>query len=522
MFSPRAVFLLALLPATASAMSFGVEPLCLAPTITSVAVDVPAGDELMSRGDIHYVDGDILEVTIRTSACAEIAGVRLSDLSLATFYDPIEGGDAWYEVIPTPVDGFSQDLTVRVHASNLGQGLSRTVDIDVHDPEAPASVSTHSFVLAQVAEIGGLLPIIVTEAEFNDPYISNIFADFGNQGRWTPEGVDYTLYDPDYDDMEMRPEADGIHLRFESEVETWWCDPTMVLSGRFHVELDIGGFFVVWDEPVSGTLDCWVPDWLANDAESIFEARVTEQMLEALPDCGDVNCLVLFESVEHLDGGLAFYLQELVPETVQIDLPYDADRIEGVRNYGLAVAAGETIGLSAGGTAEVCRAESDPTTCVTRTVGPGGTFNWETDAPVPDPWVLATDMFVHYPERSEARAELIGGMYRDTEALDAPDLAPGRMLARGDTMGVFLLDKPTWALSAEPCHVDAPGTTGNAQLAFGPNDYEYGGSDFSSDSLRLRVSFASDPTREAMIEAFGPCTSVATEIDFPDDILMAL
>jgi hypothetical protein len=503
---------------------------CLSTPLQPLDTDVRGTQGFVAQGDVTYVLGGTVDLVLTIDGCEEIVSVQRNGVELREGFDPIEGSSSWYEVVSeVPVNGDTQ-VILRVYFPTLGQGATSDMAVGISPVGGTAYGEWHTEVV-DVADVSATLPVTMTEAELSNDSVLATWDLFGDQDSWLLE--DFRLYDVSYSKATMDVHPTGIDVAFEASLEQW-CDARIGMEGTFHLETDLEGLLVVWDEEpelwwdMPFLCDVVASPYLIADsiwgalsgdplldysnAEQSFAAMVEERVAEATGgDCGAVSCATLIEDVYTTEDAVVVEV-DLPLKRFAVDIPYDPTRHDEPGNYGMALPSGERVLVNAGGTAEACVGRSeDLSSCETVTISPRGLFDWD-QAPVPDEWTLSdTNIWVFHEERAAAR-DALTGLYRDDEDLPLGELPVASLLGR--------LEGGDLAAMREPCAVDVPDA--GARLGLGPNDHASpNGGDLGSGSFRVVVALGGTTFEQDVIGAMPDCPTYS-ELPSVDDLAVEL
>ena len=440
------------------------------PQILDHSISVPAPGSLLSHPPIYYVAGNYLDVTLTIPNCTMISNVKKGGIELSSEYDPIEQRNADWEIrnyVSEPNN--QQRITIRINIPNLGNGFSEPVDITVKS--VIGNLTTHyEFTVAYVKEVKPVAAISISENELRNKFITNIYNRYGDDGSYTDSTTSQELYNPSYEGLDLRIEDDGIHFKWKVKANIPnFCDPTIKMDGRFHLEQDGGYIDVIWDEGPDVDIDiplyCDIPAsiltvpyilakaFAASDAESNIRDDIQIQVDNLTNDIPpETRPFINFET--HTDELVVKI--HYVGDAVAIKVPYYA----GLDVSGLALNPGDIIDIFPSALMNVCgNGSREPRSCSIKS-GPAGLFNWQTNIPVPNPWPLHNGVYGYEKERHKAWREL-QGLARQPDKLPLPqENAAALIYALEDRQPRMV----RWYVRMEV--PDSP-----EELIFGTNDY---------------------------------------------------
>jgi hypothetical protein len=472
----------------------GVKPTLYDVTYASVSpgkILAIEGATFAAQEDVVYVEGSAFDVVLETSACASVGEVtRGGGLLPGENGGDIDAPDKAYEVISisTPSSGpqANHKLTkVRFYLDNAGLGVSAPISIQMKGVSIVTSpVSTlFNFTLGEVAKIGKKPVFTQSVLELRNNRVASLYNQFGDTGDFG----DY--YDPNYGAADVIVQSSDIRFHDERHLSlNYFCNAYVTTSGNFKLSVDEDDELVLtWTSgpAVDADFPAWC-GWVATDFISdvvteVFNAfdqqirdGIAGALAEDLPgDCGGISCLRLVDHFEYKFGELQIFLKEKDDAygSVTINVPYQTAAVRGKQaNHGLVVPRRKSAVISASGRFQPCEEGTKPTAngCVKHQAGPGGLFNWNSNPPVPDPWVTLPefDTVQYFEQRHQARDRL-RGLRRFKEFLPLSRAQPGQLIARRSVAGS--LDGEMLSMGF-PCILMSD-LDRHTRLTFGPNDY---------------------------------------------------
>ena len=478
------------------------------PLISDVSTSAPAPSEVLSRGEVHYLEGDKLDISFTVSSCSYVTGVKYAGRTLDTRphldCDDVNGYDCERNYYTIEGDVLNADntrrLTLRLHlytvSSLVGRGTSSLLEITATSALGEA---TETMRVSRVADVNPEhTEISYSENELKNRFVGGFYEEFGDFNQFDANG--WRIYGHDYSKLKVDIDSSGVRVRTEFKVEVpGWCDPTAKIDGRFRIVKDNLTLVPDWvhgpdvdldqawycDLTIVGAIGLWVAEFFVDDiVAKIVDDQFRSQIDEMLEDCGAL-CVGLISDVITVTDEMRVLAEPRFP-TVAIDVPYDAERLESPGSNGVAVASGQSIVAMASRLVTGCSTPGS-SRCEGKSMGPRGLFNWRlpSDAPagppVPTPW---PDSGAYYRARQEARSEL-QGFSRLPDDLPRSDLRVGALLVGKSSEAPFIIRE----VSGGPCQVNFP-SFGHA--AFGPNDVDPITSAVAgSGTYRVYLSFVS-------------------------------
>lgn len=481
--------------------NFGGCPLVPTATITSVAAP---GGRLLAKGPsasrVHYVEGDRLELTLVTTACADVSRVGFRGVTVAPD-DPIEPSDGvGYSVTSRRElpDG-TWELVLGLDFVNYQNGTSSTLAVDLASPvgnTATAAITVAEVLEADPAHNGQLE---ISKQELINEVLQAMYGKFGDQNYWSRNGVNF--YDFDYAHFSLFANTDGLSFvaTAKADLPTDGCDPTITVSGRFRVVLQGATIGTEWIEGPDASADypfyCSLPTGLLLDfvtaiVAEIKDNKVRDKIDARVAELGEFcttpttgSCDALVQSITHENDSIRITINRLF-DSVTYRQPYVSSQFAppppGVAlTRGIALPGGEPVLTVVGGMAMSAGLESS--TVGDYHIGAAGLFNWNWDAlrvappddqpwgphpPILDPWPCdaVTGACAYFPGRHGPWLRQ-RGLRRTSSELPMPGRDVGSVVARrfdGDGAS------PMYALGGRPCGV--PAASGAARLVVGRND----------------------------------------------------
>ncbi len=440
------------------------------PTATLTSVLTPGAGQVRkddARGDIYYTDGNDLELTVETTACAQVSQVNFKWGPIEPD-DPIEPSDGLqYEIVSTTdrTDGV-REIKLHIGFQNGGTGATYPVAVQL---TSPAGNSTSvGFTLVEVLEANPTHSgkIDIGRDEILNEVLQAMHAKFGDGNYWDRNGVNF--YDFDYAHFSLELTSDGVAFQAKTKADLIpgnlddnFCNPTANVWGTFKVVPDGenvvtqwtngAGIFIDWPNGCQvaslGLLDLiGIVVAVVKDAkvEEKVAKRVAELSERCPPEYG--GCLAVLQSIAHEAGRIRVTVHRLF-DSVTFRQPYlssqlGAGSVGDPMRRGLALPPSEGVLIVAGGIAEACGTQACE--AVNHSFGSTGLFNWNWEPrshaptggepwgahpPILDPWPCGPLGCASHAGRQAAWLRQ-QGLRRELAAMPMPSRNVGALLAR--------------------------------------------------------------------------------------------
>ncbi|HUQ02627.1 MAG TPA: hypothetical protein VM261_09040 [Kofleriaceae bacterium] len=489
------------------------------PTATITSVAFPGGhvlDKADNRGPLYYTDGNALDITLETTACAQVSEVDFKWGPILPD-DPIEPSDGnGFEIVSTTdrTDGV-RVVRLRIDFQNAGNGTTYPVTVRLESPSG--NVATDSFTLVEAMKVSRREadpenPVVagadngvvdLGRDELTNEVLDAMYDKFGDYNYWTRNGVN--LYDFDYSrfDLQITPGGISFFAKVKADIiagtgDGDYCNPTAYAWGTFKIEMQNGQLVTNWvddvdidvDWPIGCELitlnlvdlaDLYV-EWFRDDN---VQNKITKRIGELTSYCPPIlgGCERVVQSISHQNGHVRVTIQPIF-DAVTFRQPYlssqlDETSIGDPMRRGAGLPTTEAVILITGGMATGCGTQSCPE--VNHVFGTAGLFNWNWDAlrfapaddeawgahpPILDPWPCGDNGCAYFAGR-HGPWDRQQGMRRDLANILMPNRNVGATVAR------IIHDDgsagPLRHTGDYVCGLDAPG--GNAaRLVVGRND----------------------------------------------------
>ncbi len=402
----------------------------------------PAAGERFSKGGIHYVTGNGVDLTLRASACADIDHVSLNGLNLGTAPDP-DGGSRYYQILSqTDLGDGTVRMIVRVHYYGGGTGASAPIEVAVQG--IGGDVVAAQTTVASVHAIGGNGGLIhLSQNEIRNEVIAAMYDKFGD-GNVYHRTKYPDLYDFDYEGLTVYLTSWGIYFRGSAKAAVLGdiptCDPTVTVDGTFQIVEDGIGITTQWvDGPSVDTdfpllcdvltlelsqLVAEIIDWTTDDN---IQRRVDKRIRKLGEICEEpLGCNNVVQAIVHTAGAVELQIKPLI-DTIAIRNVYDTDELKDYDGFGdpmvrgMAIPAGQWLSFSTSEMVETCSIPTPDCTSETRLVSGTGTFNRDVNPPVPTPWPDCSSPPCPYYEGRHGPWLAMRGARRDPDLLPLPD-----------------------------------------------------------------------------------------------------
>lgn len=497
---------------------------------------------LLTRGDITYVAGKLVDVEVTIPECTTVSEVNGV---------PLLGGSCGFESTcasnwsflpsgaPTTVNGQSAiRQRIRIQQTNFGDGATAQISIKVAARTGTAT-TTRSFLVSLVAAVNAAMRNTVTETAVRNAFVTRIYEKFGDyeqildsEGNRKAYGVDWSELEESYvqgrrifrgSDIRILDGEIAFATEFRGDVPG--CDPYVSIDGLFTLEPSGDGYNFVWlAGPRAGQF---------GGVCSMISLGIFELIIDGLSDEDAIeqDFAQSLTSAFHADEDGHFQVcvgcktKDIVIGDGKVDIwtvpPVDRVRVS-VRtdlltdvtsdtNRGLLIPKGMYAPLVAGGSYQSCQASTgqSPASCpVQFELDTDGLFNWwGTDVPVPSPIAYGeAGQAVVLGGRANAWDRLLG-LTRDVTKLPEKTFPAGSLLARRSPQSAYY---PTTRARVSNGCVLPPNTLANYKIALGVNDIAtpVTGAPPTSGKLDATVLLAHDADQsEVMFESFATCTA---------------
>jgi hypothetical protein len=318
------------------------------PIVTGKQVSVPNGSKLLSKGNIHYHTGRIVDLSLLTEPCIEIARVTLNGANLLnpSQFDPVEGSPStFYEVLSRqPAAGNKLLVNIRLHLADLRKGIALNTAVHLYNPmrTGPQDAVAHPAVFASVADVNSNAQVRISETSIKNRLLINMFSKFGDRRLYEVGGR--RLYDPDYDRLELRIDSGSVYFAFAFKArQDNWCDPSVSINGRFQISSGPDGIRANWINGPNINPDfAWhcdavtmplflhnfIRDYIANEVRDSIKQVIDQELTQVWDtvSCGTLGCDVFIQSLQMIQG--AIVVNVLLPiDNVTIEVPYTNEGI---------------------------------------------------------------------------------------------------------------------------------------------------------------------------------------------------
>lgn len=494
---------------------------------------------LLTRGDISYVAGPLVDVEVTIPQCTTVSAVNGV---------PLQGGSCGFESTcasnwsfvssgTTTVNGLpARRQRIRIQQTNFGEGQTAQLSIQVA-AQVGTATTTRSVLVSQVAAVNAAMRNTVTETGIRNAFVTRIYEKFGDyeqivgsDGQRKAYGVDWAELEEEYvqgqrvfrhSDIRILDGEIAFATEFKGDVPG--CDPTVSIDGLFTLEPSNDGYDFVWlAGPRAGQFGGACSMISLGVFELIIdglsdEDTIEEEFAQSLTSAFDADadghsqiCLgCKVKDIRIGDGKIEIWT---VPPVDRVRVNVRTNPLTDVTsdpNRGLLIPAGMYAPLVAGGSYQSCQAQNgqSPASCpVQFELDMDGLFNWwGSDVPVPSS--IACNQYgtcAVLGGRANARDRLLG-LTRDVTKLPEPTFPAGALIARRSQ---FSTSFPTPRARVSNGCVMPPNPAANYKVSLGVNDVmqPVTGAPPVSGKLDVTVLLASNANQsESMFESSAAC-----------------
>jgi hypothetical protein len=496
---------------------------------------------LLTRGDINYVAGGLVDVEVTIPECTTISEVNGI---------PLLGGSCGFEstcasnwsFLPsgaaTTVNGQPAiRQRIRIQQTNFGDGATAQTTIKVAARTGTAT-TTRTFLTSQVAAVNAAMRNTVTETGIRNAFVTRIYEKFGDyeqilysDGSRKAYGVDWAELEEvviqnrrlfRHSDIRILDGEIAFSTEFRGDVPG--CDPYVSIYGLFTLVPSGDGYNFQWRSgPDAGqhagycsmiTLGVFelILDGLSDEAT--MEEEFAASLTSAFDVAADGHSAICFgcktKDIRIGDGKIDIWT---VPPVDRVRVNVRTDRLTDVTSdptRGLLIPAGMYAPIAAGGSYESCQAQDgqSPATCPVKfELDMDGLFNWwGTDVPVPNPIACnQANACAVLGGRANAWDRLLG-LTRDVTKLPEKTFPAGALIARRSQVSTSF---PTPRARVSNGCVMTPIATANYKIALGVNDVmqPVTGAPPAKGKLDVTVMLATDKDQsKVMFESSTVCT----------------
>ena len=458
---------------------------------------------LLSRDDIHYVAGGLLDVDVTVPACANVTDVLMDGASLSGGggFDSTTPASWWMlSSVATTVNGqAAYRQRVRVQFPNFGDGMSSSLRVQVTSFVGGATIQSAPFLLSRVAAVNAAIRSTVAETRIRNEFVTSLYRKFGDYDQVFEDG-ERIAYGLNWSQLSAVVLPSGVHYRgsdirigtgqiaFSTQFkgDEPGCDPNVYADGWFTLAPAGDGVQLQWivgprvEVDASGvcavlSLGIWdlVTDGFADEEALSKPFATTISAGFGADENGHIKVCDLCRVVDVAIGGGKIEIWT-IPPTGRVRLnvsPMRGTDPTADPSQGLLLPAGMYAPIVGGGSYESCQAAdgSSPATCPTRfAVDAEGLFNWwGSDVPVPSPiYCNEYGVCAVLGGRQSAWARL-QGLTRQVTMLPEKSFPAGALLARRTPTNVLM---PTTRARVSNGCVLPPDTLAPYKVSFGVND----------------------------------------------------
>jgi hypothetical protein len=457
---------------------------------------------LLSRGDIHYVAGGVVDVDVTLPECTFVSDVLMNGASIGGSSDGIDssGSFGWFTVLSTAatlVDGQrAVRHTVRVQFSHYGFGASFALAVQARARVGGETTTSDPFMVADVDAVNAAMRNSVAETRLRNGFVTSFYRKFGDYEQIREDG-ELKAHRPDWSELPWAESPVGIGFADASDIRIG--DDSVMFSMHFQgtgcgdIDVNAIGWFdlvpfgdgldLVWLEGPrvgdDGGLACNVlmSLWELVAGDLFDESALADEIgasveggfgvdgnnhLEVCPNCRMLDSVLGNQRIDIFSVPPVDRVRVRVSTTRRTDPTADPD------GQGLIIPADTYAPIAAGGTYWTCQASDgqSPATCAPQfAVDMQGLFNWwGNDVPVPSPIAYDSQGKAFVLGGRQHAWERLEGVLRDVTKLPEPSFPVGALLSRRTARST-----PTSrALVSNGCVMPPVGAP--YRVAFGVND----------------------------------------------------
>jgi hypothetical protein len=457
---------------------------------------------LLSRGDIRYVAGGLVDIDVTIPQCTGVADVTMNGASLSGSggFDSTTPA-SWWSLGSTATTFNGQPAVrqrVRVQFSNFGDGLTTSIGVLV---SAVGGMSTSaSFTLANVAAVNAAMRSTVAETRVRNEFVTSLYHKFGDNDEVLDDQGSRVAYDVSWDPLsaylsggfvyyrgsDIRIQQGQIAFATQFMGDAPLCDDSVYVDGWFTLAPGGDGVDLQWimapRADVETGLFCKLISlgiWQLVTEGFADEASITGPFAESLSagfgaDAnGHIKVCDLCRVTDVLIGNGVIDIYT-VPPVDRVRLNVSTTRFTDATadpTQGLILPAGFYAPIAAGGTYVSCQAANGSSTSscgTTFAVDLEGLFNWwGSDVPVPNPWYTAPNGATTIIWTRKGAWDRLLGLTRDVTELPEKTFPAGALLARRTTTSPVF---PTTREKVSNGCVIPPDANGPVRFTLGIND----------------------------------------------------
>lgn len=428
---------------------------------SSVTSGTCSASGLLTREDIHYVAGNLVDVELAIPTCTDVTHVNGVPLGGWTGPDAQAAPASWTflpSAAATTINGQTAlHPRIRVTIPNLGDGTPVGFSIQL-TARTGGAIATQDVQIASVAAVDAAVRNTAAERRIRNAFVTSVYERYGDYEQfYTEQGtrvydVDWrelvSLTNGNFDGTDIRIQNGRIVFSVQSKADVPGCDTTVRINGILRFVPARDGVQLVWDRDPYALVDAGgicaaltlglyelVVDAIASryDIAGTFAKTISENLgadengfIPVCPGCRVVD-------VKIGNGKLEIWTLPPVHRVrVQVRSVRGMDVTANPASHGLMIPAGYVAPIAGGGTIEACVApDGIPGRCDSLVVDTDGAFNWwGSDVPVPDSIAYTqTGQGVVLGGRANARDRL-KGVLRDTSRLPSATLPADALIVR--------------------------------------------------------------------------------------------
>jgi hypothetical protein len=492
---------------------------------------------LLSRGDIHYVAGGMLDVDVTLPVCTYVSDVLLNGASIGASGGFEASGAGSFTVVSTVATTAGGQPAVRhkvrIQFSHYGFGDSFSMAVQAQARVGGETAISAPFTVADVDAVNAAMRNSVAETRVRNGFVTSLYEKFGDYEEVWEDG-ELKAHRPDWSELPAGggpptsigfADASDIRIGSDSVVFSMHfqapeCGETDVNAiGWFDLVPAGDGVDLVWlqgprvgdDSGVVCNLLATLWELVAGDL--FDEAALADEIGQSIEggfDVDESNHITVCPSCRMIDTPIGDGRIDIlsVPPVdrvrVRVSTTRRTDPTADPEAMGLIIPAGTYAPIAVGGTYQSCQTSDgqSPATCAPQfALDMEGLFNWwGNDVPVPSP--IEYDAQGHgfvLGGRQHAWGRL-DGVLRDVTKLPAASFPVGSLLARRTSTNVLL---PTARARVSNGCVMPPVVEAPYRVSFGVNDIAVPatGEPPTSGELELTVLLTDVPSQSK--ELFG-------------------
>ena len=417
---------------------------------------------LLTREDIHYVAGNLVDVELSIPTCTNVTHVNGVPLGGWTGPDAQAAPASWSflpNAAATTINGQTAvHPRIRVTIPAPGDGTPGGFNITL-TARTGGATATQDVKIASVAAVDAAVRNTAAERRIRNAFVTAVYEKYGDYEQFYTEqgirsyGVNWQeLTSPNssgrFGGTDMRIQNGQIAFSVQAKADVPGCNPDIWIDGTLRFVPKDDGVQLEWLRGPDATADSspfcagrlftfyeLLQDGIFAyaDVGGTFAETITKNLgvdengfMQICPGCNVVD-------VKIADGKLEIWTVPPVHRVrVKVRSARGMDVTANPASHGLMIPAGYVAPIIGGGTIEACVSpDGIPGSCDSLVVDTDGAFNWwGNDVPVPDSIAYTpTGQAVVLGGRANARARL-KGVLRDTSRLPSASLPADSLIVR--------------------------------------------------------------------------------------------